>query len=117
MSIASEFLRVRDLVKDQKRKTRARQLLGLDVLEDRVVLSTLSSITGNFNGIAIAANDTRWFSSVAKCKARARRRSTIEVDHANGRFNSFCASRPRRVSRTGGRANRWTLLERRRRDE
>ncbi len=35
-------------------------------LEDRSVPSTLSSITGNFNGTRIPAGDDIWFSSVAK---------------------------------------------------
>src|SRR5579864_7764708 len=39
--------------------------LGLESLEDRIVLS-VTSITGNFNGTAIPANDFLWFSSVGK---------------------------------------------------
>jgi hypothetical protein len=38
----------------------------LECLEDRTVPSTLSSITSNFNGTAIPAGDTLWFSSVFK---------------------------------------------------
>src|SRR5262249_22463111 len=38
----------------------------LELLEDRAVLSTVSSITSNFNGTAISAGDTLWFSAVFK---------------------------------------------------
>jgi hypothetical protein len=38
----------------------------LETLEDRLVLSTVSSIASNFNGNAIPAGDTLWFSSVGK---------------------------------------------------
>jgi hypothetical protein len=43
-----------------------RHPLRLEGLEERVVLSGLTSITGNFNGTAIPANDYLWFSSVGK---------------------------------------------------
>src|SRR4029077_17904616 len=39
---------------------------ALEALEDRTVPSTLSSIASNFNGTAIPAGDTIWFSSVLK---------------------------------------------------
>jgi hypothetical protein len=50
------------------RRTSARQIPSLECLEDRCVPSTtgVSSITGNFNGTAIPAGDTLWFSSVFK---------------------------------------------------
>jgi hypothetical protein len=38
----------------------------VETLEDRTVPSTVSSITSNFNGTAIPAGDTVWFSSVGK---------------------------------------------------
>jgi hypothetical protein len=38
----------------------------LEALEDRAVPSTVSSITSNFNGTAIPAGDTLWFSAVFK---------------------------------------------------
>jgi hypothetical protein len=38
----------------------------LETLEDRLVPSTVSTITSNFNGTAIPAGDTVWFSSVGK---------------------------------------------------
>jgi hypothetical protein len=39
---------------------------ALEGLEDRTVPSTFSSITSNFNGTAIPAGDTVWFSAVMK---------------------------------------------------
>jgi hypothetical protein len=42
--------------------------LCVEVLEDRWVPSGFSSISANFNGIAMAAGDTVWFSSVFKLK-------------------------------------------------
>jgi hypothetical protein len=48
--------------KHQRRPGRVQP--SLETLEDRTVPSTLSSITANFNGTAIPAGDTVWFSSV-----------------------------------------------------
>jgi hypothetical protein len=44
----------------------ARRPLTLERLEGRLVPSTVSSITSNFNGTSVPAGDTIWFSSVFK---------------------------------------------------
>ena len=52
---------------------------SLEMMEDRVVLSTLSSITSNFNGTAIPANDSVWFSSVAKVQGLGSSPVTLRI--------------------------------------
>jgi hypothetical protein len=42
---------------------RCRRRPAVELLEERNVLSTASSITASFNGSAIPAGDTLWFSS------------------------------------------------------
>ena len=56
-----------------------RQQPSLDLLEGRVVPSTVSSITSNFNGTAIPAGDTIWFSSVAKVQGVGSSPVTLQV--------------------------------------
>jgi SdrD B-like domain len=51
----------------------------LEVLEDRWVPSTLSSITSNFNGTAIPADDFVWFNSVAKVQGVTSAPVTLHV--------------------------------------
>jgi hypothetical protein len=51
---------------------------GLDTLEDRAT-PTASSITGNFNGTAIPAGDSLWFSSVAKVQGLPAAGATLQV--------------------------------------
>lgn len=51
----------------------------LDELEGRMVLSTLSAITSSFNGTAIPAGDTVWFSSVAKVRGVGSAPVTLRV--------------------------------------
>jgi len=51
----------------------------LESLEDRQVPSGFSSITGNFNGTTIPANDTLWFSSVAKVQGLGSTPATIHL--------------------------------------
>jgi hypothetical protein len=58
------------------------------VLEDRVVPSTVSSITSNFNGTAIRANDYLWFSSVAKVQGVGSAPVTVRVDHQTITFTA-----------------------------
>src|SRR5437879_5053275 len=45
------------------KKSAPRTQLSLMQLEDRTVPSTVSSITGSFNGTKIPAGDTLWFNS------------------------------------------------------
>jgi hypothetical protein len=58
------------------------------MLEERVVLSTVSSITSNFNGTAIPANDSVWFSSVAKVQGVGSAPATVTVDHQTISFTA-----------------------------
>jgi SdrD B-like domain len=51
----------------------------VEALEDRTVLSTLSTITSNFNGTAIAAGSSVWFNSVAKVQGVGSTPVTIHV--------------------------------------
>ena len=52
------------------------------------MLSTTSSITGNFNGTAIPANDTVWFSSVAKVQGTGSSPVTIEISNQTISFTA-----------------------------
>jgi hypothetical protein len=62
---------------------------GLEALEDRSVPSGLTSITGNFNGTAIPANDSIWFSSVAKVQGLGSAPTTL---HFTDQSISFVAN-------------------------
>ncbi len=64
----------------------------LERLEDRLVPASLSSISGNFNGTAIPANDTLWFSSVAQVHGLGSAPATIELSNQS---ISFVATAPR----------------------
>ena len=60
-------------------RTASRLRPSLEMMEDRVVLSTLSSIASNFNGTAIPANDSVWFSSVAKVQGLGSSPVTLRI--------------------------------------
>jgi hypothetical protein len=63
--------------------------LRLEALEDRAVPTTLSSITANFNGTAIPAGDTLWFSSSFQAGGLPGGASaTIHVDHGSISFTA-----------------------------
>jgi SdrD B-like domain len=64
----------------------------LECLEDRLVPSAVSSITGNFNGTAIPANDTLWFSSVAKVQGLGSGPATIHLTNQSISFEANGAS-------------------------
>ena len=70
------------------RTSAPRRRPSLEMIEDRVVLSTLSSIASNFNGTAIPANDSVWFSSVAKVQGLGSRRSPLRIDDQTITFTS-----------------------------
>jgi SdrD B-like domain len=57
----------------------------LECLENRLVPAGFS-ITGNFNGTAIPANDTLWFSSVAKVQGLTSAPATIELSNQSISF-------------------------------
>jgi hypothetical protein len=59
---------------------------SLEGLENRLVPAGFSSITGNFNGTAIAANDTLWFSSVAKVQGLGSAPATIDLTNQSISF-------------------------------
>jgi hypothetical protein len=65
MSVLSYLRAVRHATSAVKSRQRvaAASLPGVETLEDRTVPSTVSSIVGNFNGTAIPAGETLWFSS------------------------------------------------------
>src|SRR5205823_4727608 len=58
-----EFRVSRGRRKTAKRDAQHRFRPSLEMLEDRAVPSTMSSLAGNFNGTAIPAGDTIWFNS------------------------------------------------------
>jgi hypothetical protein len=58
-----------------------------DVLEDRTT-PTVSSISGNFNGTAIPAGDSLWFSSVAKIQNMPASGTTIDVTNQTISFTA-----------------------------
>lgn len=70
------------------RASRSRCAPVVDRLESRTVLSTLSSITGNLNGTAIPANDTVWFSSVAKVQGTGSSPVTVEINNQTISFTA-----------------------------
>jgi hypothetical protein len=72
-------LKARKDLRRQPWSRRGRWAPGVDGLEERLVLSTLSSISGNFNGTAIPAGDSVWFSSVAKVQGAHSSPVTIDV--------------------------------------
>jgi hypothetical protein len=72
----------------ETRATTRRSRPVLDELEGRVVLSTLSSMTSNFNGTAIPANDSVWFSSVAKVQGVGSSPVTLRVEDQTITFTS-----------------------------
>jgi hypothetical protein len=61
------------------RRALVRRRPHMDELEGRTVLSTLSVITSNFNGTAIPAGDTVWFTSVAKVQGAGSAPVTLQV--------------------------------------
>jgi hypothetical protein len=61
---------------DSFRRRSARARLSVTGLEDRTT-PTATTITGNFNGTAIAAGDTVWFSSVGKVSGLGSSPSTL----------------------------------------
>jgi hypothetical protein len=65
----------------------ARPQLDLNVLEDRTT-PTVSAITGNFNGTAIPAGDTLWFSSVAKIQNMPASGTTLDVTNQTISFTA-----------------------------
>ena len=67
------------------RQARRRQP-SLECLENRLVPSGFSSITGNFNGTAIAGNDTLWFSSVGKVQGLGSAPATIDLTNQSISF-------------------------------
>jgi hypothetical protein len=71
---------------------RGRYRPWLECLEDRTVPSAFSAITGNFNGTAMAANDTLWFSSVAKVQGLGSGSATIELSNQSISFDAGGAS-------------------------
>jgi hypothetical protein len=59
-----------------------------EILEDRTVPSTLSSIVSNFNGNAIPAGDTIWFNSVLKVKGLGSAPVNVHVTNQEITFNA-----------------------------
>jgi hypothetical protein len=66
-----------------------RGLPALESLEERAVPATVSSIVSNFNGTAIPAGDTVWFSSVFKPSGLG---STPVTVHVTDQTISFSAA-------------------------
>jgi hypothetical protein len=60
----------------------------LELLEDRRVLSTVSTITSNFNGTAIPADDYLWFSSVAKVQGVGSSPVTLNITNQKITFTA-----------------------------
>jgi hypothetical protein len=69
-----------------RRERRCRPLV--ECLENRLVPSGFSSITGNFNGTAIPTSDTLWFSSVAKVQGLGSAPATIHLSNQSISFNA-----------------------------
>lgn len=60
-------------------KQRHLALPSLELLEDRTVPSTFSSIVSNFNGTAIPAGDTLWFTAVGKVNGLGSAPVTVDI--------------------------------------
>jgi hypothetical protein len=60
----------------------------VEALEDRLVASATSLIQSNFNGTAIAAGDTVWFSSVAKVSGLGSAPATLDIENATINFSA-----------------------------
>jgi hypothetical protein len=58
----------------------------MELLEDRMVPSGITSITGNFNGTAIPGNDALWFSSVAKVQGLGSSGATLHITNQSIAF-------------------------------
>src|SRR6478609_696505 len=85
-----------------KRQTRpGRVRPSLETLEDRTVPSTLSSITGNFNGAAIPAGDTVWFSSVLSASGLPKG-APVTVHVVNASIGFTAAGTPYQVAVPNG---------------
>jgi hypothetical protein len=68
--------------------TRRRVRLAFDPLEERCVLSTTSAITANFNGSAIPAGDTLWFSSAVTVSGLPNAPVTLHVENGSINFTA-----------------------------
>ena len=74
--------------KARRRPVAPRLRPALDVLEDRCCPSTVSSIAANFNGTAIPAGDTVWFSSVFQASGLPKTSAvTVHVENGSIDFN------------------------------
>jgi hypothetical protein len=62
-----------------RRSSPNRAALAVELLEDRLVPSTYSSIAANFNGTAIPAGDTLWFSASFKASGLGSAPVTVHV--------------------------------------
>src|SRR5262249_22025322 len=61
---------------------------SLEALEDRMVLSTLSSITANFNGTAIPAGASVWFNGAFTATGLPKTPVTVHVENGSIDFTS-----------------------------
>lgn len=92
MQIWTRFLRslqcTMRVAKSSTRRPERRYQPLLECLENRLVPSGFSSITGNFNGTAIPANDSLWFSSVAKVQGLGTAPATIHIINQSISFDA-----------------------------
>lgn len=86
--LSRTFARLRKVAKTQPRPITRRHRPTLELLEDRAVPTVTSSITGNFNGTAIPAGASIWFSSVGKVSGLGSTTATLHVVNAEIDFTA-----------------------------